>query len=76
MEALIVIAILLYTAWAVFSGYKFLTGKNEWLDQRNPVAVITKVFLSVIIGYVIAIVYGAIWLIKGIAILFAIITRK
>lgn len=54
MEAVIV---LVYTVWAVYSGYKFLTGRCEWLDRKEPVNRIVKGVLSVLVGYVIAVFY-------------------
>ncbi len=54
MEAVIV---LVYTVWAVYSGYKFLTGRYEWLDRKEPVNRIVKGVLSVLVGYVIAVFY-------------------
>lgn len=49
--------ILAYTAWAIYSGYKVLSGRSEWLDRRAPLNMTVKIALSVIVGYVIAAFY-------------------
>lgn len=46
-----------YTVWAVYSGYKVLSGRNEWLDRRAPVNMIVKILLSLVVGYFIAAFY-------------------
>ena len=46
--------ILAYTAWAIYSGYKVLTGRSAWLDTRAPLNLVCKCVLSVLLGYVIA----------------------
>lgn len=54
METVLVLA---YTAWAIYSGYKVLSGRSEWLDRRAPLNMIVKIALSVVVGYVIAAFY-------------------
>lgn len=54
METVLILA---YTAWAIYSGYKVLSGRSEWLDRRAPLNMIVKIALSVIVGYVIAAFY-------------------
>lgn len=49
--------ILAYTAWAIYSGYKVLSGRSEWLDRKAPLNMIVKIVLSVVVGYVIAAFY-------------------
>ena len=61
MEALLVIA---YTAWAVFSGWKFLSGRSEWLDAPKTANRIIKILLSVVIGWVIGAFYFIYWVLK------------
>lgn len=51
------VLILVYTAWAIYSGYKVLSGRSEWLDRRAPLNIIVKIALSVVVGYVIAAFY-------------------
>ena len=51
------ILILAYTAWAIYSGYKVLSGRSEWLDRRAPLNMIAKIALSVVVGYFIAAFY-------------------
>lgn len=51
------VLILVYTAWAIYSGNKVLSGRSEWLDRRAPLNLIVKIVLSMIVGYVIAAFY-------------------
>ncbi len=54
METVLILA---YMAWAIYSGYKVLSGRSEWLDRRAPLNMIVKIALSVVVGYVIAAFY-------------------
>lgn len=54
METVLILA---YTVWAIYSGYKVLSGRSEWLDRRAPMNMIVKIALSVVVGYVIAAFY-------------------
>lgn len=54
MEAVILIV---YTAWAIYSGYKMVSGRNEWLDRKEPVNIAVKAVVSIVVGYVIAAFY-------------------
>lgn len=54
METVLILA---YTVWAIYSGYKVLSGRSEWLDRRAPLNMIVKIVLSVAVGYVIAAFY-------------------
>lgn len=51
------IIVIAYTAWAVYSGYKVISGRNEWLDRRAPANIAVKVVLSLVVGYFIAAFY-------------------
>lgn len=51
------VLVLAYTAWAVYSGYRVLSGRVEWLDRRAPINMIVKIALSFAVGYVIAAFY-------------------
>ncbi len=54
METVLILA---YTAWAIYSGYKVVSGRSEWLDRRAPLNMVVKIALSVVVGYVIAAFY-------------------
>ena len=54
METVLILA---YTVWAIYSGYKVLSGRSQWLDRRAPLNIIVKIVLSVVVGYVIAAFY-------------------
>lgn len=49
--------LILYTIWAIYSGYKVISGRSEWLDRRAPLNIIVKLVLSVAVGYVVAAFY-------------------
>lgn len=51
------ILVLIYTAWAIYSGFKVVSGRNSWLDTKKPINIIVKIFLSILVGYVIAAFY-------------------
>lgn len=46
-----------YIIWAVYSGYKFMTGRNEWLDTKAPINMIVKFIVSSLVGVVIGAFY-------------------
>ncbi len=48
---------IVYTCWAVYSGYMFLSGRSEWLDRRAPLNIAAKIVLSLVVGYVIGAFY-------------------
>lgn len=54
MELIIALA---YTGWAYYSGWKFLTGRSAWLDSPELPNKITKIALSVVLGWVIGAFY-------------------
>ena len=58
------IILLIYTAWAFYSGYKFMTGRSEWLDEKKVHNVICKIIASVLVGYVIGAVNLVMLLLK------------
>lgn len=66
MEGIVFLA---YTGWAVYSGYQVLSGRSEWLDQKEPLNMIVKIVLSVGLGYVIAAFYLIYLLLKFLGIM-------
>ena len=56
-NGVIAIIVLIYSVWAIYSGFRVLTGRSVWLDTKAPVNMIVKVLLSVVIGYVIGVFY-------------------
>lgn len=56
-NGVIAIIVLIYSVWAIYSGFKVLTGRSVWLDTKAPVNMIVKILLSVVIGYVIGVFY-------------------
>ena len=51
------VLVLAYTAWAIYSGFKVLSGRSEWLDRSAPLNMIVKIVLSILVGYVIGAFY-------------------
>ena len=62
MNDILPVIVLIYTGWAIYSGWKFVTNRIPALNERKGVKVAGKVVLSVMIGYVI----GAITLVIAI----------
>ena len=52
---------------AIYSGYKFLTGRSPWLDQKALKNRIVKVLLSIVVGYFIGAFYLVIVIFKIVA---------
>ena len=65
METILVLA---YTIWSFYSGYRFLSGRSEWLDRQAPLNIIIKMILSLMSGYVIAAFYLVYLMLKVIGI--------
>ena len=51
----------------IYSGYKFLTGRSPWLDQKALKNRIVKVLLSIVVGYFIGAFYLIIVIFKIVA---------
>lgn len=51
------ILVIAYIIWAIYSGYKVISGRSEWLDKKAPVNMIVKGILSFIIGCFVALFY-------------------
>ena len=47
METLIIVAIWL---WGAYKGWGILTGKMEWLDKKEPVNLIVKGSICIVLG--------------------------
>lgn len=63
---------LVYTIWAIYSGYMVLSGRSEWLDRRAPLNMMVKFMISVLVGYLIAAFYLAYFLLKFLFLVFII----
>ena len=51
------IIIILYTIWAIYSGFKVVSGRSEWLDTKAPLNMIVKVIVSIVVGYFVGAFY-------------------
>lgn len=51
------ILILAYFIWSIYSGYKILNGRLEWLDRPRLLNRMVKVVAVVIVGIAVAVFY-------------------
>lgn len=55
---------LVYSAWAVYSGYKMVNGRYAWLEQEGIVNVICKWLAIIGMGYILGVFYLLKWVVK------------
>lgn len=55
-------AILAFCAWGFWKGWKFITGRNEWLDRREPASIIVKCLVCIVLSWL----FGAIAIIQAV----------
>lgn len=46
--------IVVYSIWAIYTGFAIVSGRSVWLDSPTAVSIIVKIILSIIVGYFIA----------------------
>lgn len=51
MNSYILVAVVLYTAWAIYSGYKYVNGRYPWLEQPEIAHRICKYAAILGMGY-------------------------
>lgn len=44
------ILLIAYCAWAIFSGYRVVSGHSEWLDRNAPMNAIVKFCVCTFVG--------------------------
>ena len=44
----------LYVLWSIYSGYKIISGRSAWLDERKPLNFICKLALGTVMGIMVA----------------------
>lgn len=44
------ILVLLYMLFAGFVGWRWLTGRSSWLDQKKPVNILVKLLAALVVG--------------------------
>ncbi len=59
-----VLIFVLYSAWAVYSGNKMVSGRIAWLEEPGVANKICKSIASLFVGYVIGSVYLAVQIVK------------
>lgn len=57
---------ILYSAWALFSGYKVINGRFNWLEQKEPANRVCKALAVLGAGYVVGAFY-IVWLVIKLA---------
>ena len=53
MNSYIFAAVVLYTAWAIYSGYKYVNGRYQWLEQPEIAHRICKYVAILGMGYIV-----------------------
>ncbi len=48
---------IIYSAWAIYSGYKFINGRYEWMERNETKSKVCKVLAILGAGYVIGAFY-------------------
>jgi len=54
----------LYVLWSIYSGYKIISGRSVWLDERNPLSFSCKLVLGTAMGILVAGFYFVYLLLK------------
>ena len=62
---MIEIIFLIYCVWAIYSGYKYVNGRWEYLERKKPLNVILKFLMIVLIGAWYGFINLIVLLIKG-----------
>lgn len=58
------IIFLVYSAWAIYSGHKWLNGRREWLERKESTNKVCKVLATIACGYVIGVWTIGVWVVK------------
>lgn len=58
------ILILIYEVWAIFSGYRVISGRSEWLDTSAPLNAIAKFAICFFVGNIIGAFYLLLLILK------------
>ena len=53
MNSYILVPVVLYTAWAIYSGYKYVNGRYPWLEQPEIAHRICKYAAILGMGYIV-----------------------
>lgn len=40
-------------AWAIYSGFKNISSRSEWLDREAQIIIIDKIIACIVIGYIV-----------------------
>ena len=51
------VLIIIYLIWAIYAGWRLVTGKSVWLDYKTPVSMICKFIVAFFVGGVAGIFY-------------------
>ena len=64
MNSTEIVLIIIYEGLSIFSGYRILSGRSEWLDTPAPLNAIVKFVVCLLVGNLIAAFYVAILIFK------------
>lgn len=53
-----------FEIWALYSGYKLLSGRSAWLDEKKFPNMLVKFILCVVVGNIVAPFYFFFFMIK------------
>jgi hypothetical protein len=56
----------IYAVVASVLGWKFMTNKVAWLEEKKPLNQVMKVVVSIVVGQVVAVFYAVALLLKGV----------
>lgn len=62
LDGLLIFAV--YSVWAVYSGYKMINGRYEWLERKETANKVCKAIAVLGAGYLIGGFYLIWWVIK------------
>lgn len=48
------LVVLALCVWGAYKGWQFMTGRNEWLDRKEPASIVAKAVCSLLFSWVFA----------------------
>ena len=63
----ITLIVIAYTAWAIYSGWKFMSGRVAYLEQPGVLNIVLKALCAILVGYVIVALQLIVLIFKGLS---------
>lgn len=63
----ITLIVIAYSAWAVYSGWKFMQGRVAYLEQPGVLNKILKALCAILVGYVVGVLQFIALIFKGLS---------